>query len=239
LFTPHHLKMNKKVKTPRLSDGKRWDTGDTGKLSLTQSTPDEGMLDALDATLRAQVRRDGIDPQRDREVLRSLAQRVVGDHDRRSLTGAVLPLADADAVVETLVANLSGFGPLQPYLDDPEIEEIWVNDPSRVFVARAGRHELTPVILTKADVTELVERMLKSSGRGLDVSQSFVDALLAGGGSAPARLARRRAEHPGGRRNSGRQDHRLERARRGDPRGTACHHGGGRLRAMQPFLGDG
>jgi hypothetical protein len=61
LSTPHRPEMNKKVKTPRLSDGKRWDTGDTGKLSLTQSTPDEGMLDALDATLRAQVRRDGID----------------------------------------------------------------------------------------------------------------------------------------------------------------------------------
>src|SRR4051795_12048746 len=57
----------------------------------------------------------------------------------------------------------------------------WINDPARVFVARRGRHELTPVILTRAQVAELVERMLKSSGRRGDISQPFVDALLPGG----------------------------------------------------------
>ncbi|MET0450035.1 MAG: ATPase, T2SS/T4P/T4SS family, partial [Aeromicrobium sp.] len=46
---------------------------------------------------------------------------------------------------------------------------------------RAGRHELTPVILTTALVRELVERMLSSSGRRLDISQPFVDAMLPGG----------------------------------------------------------
>lgn len=50
-----------------------------------------------------------------------------------------------------------------------------------MFVARDGRHELTPVILTTAQVRELVERMLSSSGRRLDVSQPFVDAMLPGG----------------------------------------------------------
>jgi pilus assembly protein CpaF len=53
-----------------------------------------------------------------------------------------------------------------------------VNDPSRVFVARQGRHELTNLILTSAQVTELVERMLKSSGRRIDLSRPFVDAML-------------------------------------------------------------
>ena len=50
-----------------------------------------------------------------------------------------------------------------------------------MFVARGGRHELTPVVLTKAQVGELVERMLKSSGRRIDLSQPFVDAMLPGG----------------------------------------------------------
>ena len=47
-----------------------------------------------------------------------------------------------------------------------------------MFVARAGRHELTTTILTTAQVQELVERMLKSSGRRIDLSQPFVDAML-------------------------------------------------------------
>ena len=50
-----------------------------------------------------------------------------------------------------------------------------------MFVARERRHELTPVVLTRAQVAELVERMLKSSGRRVDVSQPFVDAMLPGG----------------------------------------------------------
>jgi pilus assembly protein CpaF len=52
---------------------------------------------------------------------------------------------------------------------------------SRVFVARHGCHELTTTILTADEVRELVERMLKSSGRRLDISQPFVDAMLPGG----------------------------------------------------------
>lgn len=50
-----------------------------------------------------------------------------------------------------------------------------------MFVARAGRHELTDVILDRAQVQELVERMLKASGRRLDLSSPFVDAMLPDG----------------------------------------------------------
>jgi len=48
-------------------------------------------------------------------------------------------------------------------------------------VARAGRHELTSTILSSRQVDELVERMLKSSGRRVDVSSPFVDAMLPDG----------------------------------------------------------
>ena len=47
-----------------------------------------------------------------------------------------------------MLDTVAGFGPLQPFLDDPSIEEIWINDPGRVFVARRGRSELTTLILT-------------------------------------------------------------------------------------------
>jgi pilus assembly protein CpaF len=50
-----------------------------------------------------------------------------------------------------------------------------------VFVARNGRHELTNLMLSAAQVNELVERMLKSSGRRIDISQPFVDAMLPDG----------------------------------------------------------
>jgi pilus assembly protein CpaF len=153
-------------------------------MSIASATPalvNTALIERLDAQVRAAVRRDGVDPQRDVDLVRSIAEQVVRAHDERSLTGAVTPVPDATGVVGELVARVSGFGALQPYLDDPEVEEIWINDPSRVFVARGGRHELTNTILTKDEVLELVERMLKQSGRRLDLSSPFVDARLPGG----------------------------------------------------------
>ncbi len=150
-------------------------------MSLTYTDPQSEVVDALDLVLRESVRSEGIDPQRDAVLVRRLAERIVQEHDQRSLTGAVVPVSDPDAVVEELVARVSGFGALQRYLDDPTVEEVWINDPSRVFVARAGRHELTSTILSRPQVDELVERMLKSSGRRVDVSQPFVDAMLPSG----------------------------------------------------------
>lgn len=141
----------------------------------------EELLEQLDARVREIVRGEGVDPQRDAGVVRRIAEGVVREHDERSLTGAVSPLADPTGVVGELLARVAGFGPLQPYLDDPTVEEIWINDPTRVFIARDGRHELTTLMLTKPQVQELVERMLKSSGRRVDISRPFVDAMLPDG----------------------------------------------------------
>ena len=139
------------------------------------------MVTELADEVRALVRDAGVDPQHEPDMVRRFGERVAQAHDRRSLTGAVAPLEDIEALVDELVARVAGFGPLQRFLDDPEVEEVWINDPSRVFVARHGRHELTTTLLTAEEVRDLVERMLKSSGRRLDVSQPFVDAMLPGG----------------------------------------------------------
>jgi pilus assembly protein CpaF len=143
--------------------------------------PADGFATGLAEQVRLRVRDSGVDPQRDTAAVRRIAESVAQAHDERSLTGAVAPLDDLPALVDDLVARVAGFGPLQRYLDDPLVEEVWINEPSRVFVARHGRHELTPTILTGDEVRELVERMLKTSGRRLDRSQPFVDALLPGG----------------------------------------------------------
>ena len=131
--------------------------------------------------VREVVRERRIDPRTDAEGVRRVASDVVAAHERHSLTGAVRALDAPDVIIGQIVADVAGFGPLQVYLDDEEVEEIWINDPARVFVARKGRHELTSTILTSEQVRELVERMLSSSGRRLDVSQPFVDAMLPAG----------------------------------------------------------
>ena len=80
-----------------------------------------------------------------------------------------------------LAQQLSAFGPLQPLLDDPEIEEIWINSNSEVFVARAGISSSWEISLDQELLQTLVEKMLRNTGRRLDRSSPFVDASLEDG----------------------------------------------------------
>lgn len=131
--------------------------------------------------VRELVRRRGIDPLRDQAVLSDLVRDALADYEERALRGDVTPLADHSATAKAVVDSVAGLGPLQQYLDDDEVEEIWINSPAEVFVARRGEPELTTTILTEGQVRDLVEQMLKVSGRRLDLSSPFVDAALPGG----------------------------------------------------------
>jgi pilus assembly protein CpaF len=131
--------------------------------------------------VRELVRRRGLDPVTEPSMVRQLVEDVVAHYDERSLSGTLPPLGDSRATARDVFDNVAGFGVLQRYLDDPTVEEIWINEPGRVFVARHGRSELTTTILTAAAVRDLVERMLKSSGRRVDLSTPFVDAMLPDG----------------------------------------------------------
>ncbi|MSV86755.1 MAG: CpaF family protein, partial [Actinobacteria bacterium] len=50
------------------------------------------------------------------------------------------------------------FGPLAQFMRDPEIEEIWINSPERIFIARHGKNELTNLLLSSDDVRNIVDR---------------------------------------------------------------------------------
>lgn len=135
-------------------------------------------VDAVELEVRELVRRRGIDPFSDRGAVRRLVDEVVADYDERTLTSTLPSLGDPRQAARVVYDSVAGFGPLQRHLDDPQVEEIWINEPGRVFVAKRGRSELTTTILDEAQVRDLVEKMLKTTGRRVDVSTPFVDAIL-------------------------------------------------------------
>ncbi|MBW8171689.1 Flp pilus assembly complex ATPase component TadA [Ornithinimicrobium sp. Arc0846-15] len=135
----------------------------------------------LEDDVRELIRRRRLDPHRDAAAVLSLVREVLADYEERVILEGLPPIADSNEIERILVDSVSGYGPLQNYFDDPSIEEIWINEPSRVFVARHGRAELTPTLLTEHQVQDLVERMLRSSGRRVDLSSPFVDAALPDG----------------------------------------------------------
>lgn len=102
----------------------------------------------------------------------------MADYDERTLTSTLPFLGDPRQAARVVYDSVAGFGPLQRHLDDPQVEEIWINEPGRVFVAKRGRSELTTTILYEAQVRDLVKKMLKTTGRRVDLSTPFVDAML-------------------------------------------------------------
>ena len=142
---------------------------------VAPGTPGAPVVDRV----RALVRDRGTDPMSDprgvRAAILDVLDGLAADEHAES------SYVDVEAWARDLHDAVAGYGPLQRLFDDDNVEEIWWNEPNRVFAARRGRSELTTVVLTEVQVHDLVERMLRPSGRRVDVSQPFVDALLADG----------------------------------------------------------
>ncbi|MGV9193350.1 CpaF family protein [Microbacterium sp. MC2] len=136
---------------------------------------------AVAARVRDRLREEQADPSRDRERASQIAWSEVRRHNDFAPARGLELIDDEAACVRDVLAAVAGYGPLQALLDDPTIEEIWINAPDRVYVARQGRSERAPVVLTEAGVRDLVERMLHATGRRVDLSQPFVDASLPDG----------------------------------------------------------
>lgn len=146
------------------------------------AAPDAGSThDRIVARVRERLRADGVDPAADPVVAERTAAAEVRDHNDLAFARGLTPVDDESAMVREVMAAVSGYGPLQALLDDPGVEELWINAPDRVFVARGGRSERVPLSLTEGQVRDLVERMLHATGRRVDLSQPFADASLPDG----------------------------------------------------------
>src|SRR3978361_1603300 len=135
----------------------------------------------VEGEVRELVRRRQLDPGLEPEATRRLGGGGVRAARDRAAMSALPPLGDADAAARTVFDQVAGFGPLQQYFDDRAVEEIWINEPGRAVIARHRRSQLAAVLPTSDEVADRVERMLRLSGRRLDLSAPFVDAQLPDG----------------------------------------------------------
>jgi pilus assembly protein CpaF len=101
------------------------------------------------------------------------------------------PLADAgraDRLLDELVREVDGLGPLDPLLADPAVTEIMVNGPGRAYVERAGRLVAVDLGLDAAAISRLAERIVAPLGLRLDRSSPIADARLTDGSRVHAVL---------------------------------------------------
>jgi len=95
-----------------------------------------------------------------------------------------VPLARADrlALLQEIADDVLGYGPIDPYLADPEVTEVMVNGPHSVWVERAGRIAKTETRFVDANHLErIIEKIVGQVGRRIDESTPMVDARLPDG----------------------------------------------------------
>ncbi|MEU4361958.1 hypothetical protein [Promicromonospora sp. NPDC023987] len=101
--------------------------------------------------MRELVRRRGVDPMAEPERFADLVREAAADYADRVARGLLPGLPDLERVVREISDAVGGFGPLQAYLDDSEIEEIWLNSPSRAANLLPQSGVLTHVALLNDD----------------------------------------------------------------------------------------
>ena len=117
------------------------------------------------------ISRDGL-----RGEVGALVERMVVDEN------LPLTLAERDRVVEEILDEVFGLGPLEPLLKDPTISDILVNGPQQVYVERAGKLVETNVrFADNRHLMHIIEKIVSSVGRRIDESTPLVDARLADG----------------------------------------------------------
>src|SRR6266853_1308129 len=106
----------------------------------------------------------------------TVVERLVADE------GIPMTLAERERVIEEILDEVFGLGPLEPLLKDPSISDILVNGFDNVYVERAGRMVETNVrFKDQAHVRIIIERIVSAVGRRIDDSSPIVDARLADG----------------------------------------------------------
>jgi pilus assembly protein CpaF len=85
-------------------------------------------------------------------------------------------------VFDDIIDELTGFGPIQPLLDDPDISEVMVNGPKKVFVEKKGKLTKSAVTFDDDDhVLRIIDRIILPLGRRVDADTPTVDARLPDG----------------------------------------------------------
>ena len=89
---------------------------------------------------------------------------------------------DRQRIVDAIVNDVLGLGPLEALLDDPEITEIMINGPSQIYVEQKGRIHQSPAKFESNDqLMQIIDRIVSSIGRRVDESSPMVDARLKDG----------------------------------------------------------
>jgi pilus assembly protein CpaF len=111
-----------------------------------------------------------------RSTIQDLFEQVLAEEN------IVLSRPERQRLFEQISAEILGFGPLQPLLEDETITEVMVNGAKNIYIERAGKIIRVPVAFESDEhVMRIIDRIVAPLGRRIDESSPYVDARLPDG----------------------------------------------------------
>ncbi|MEM5774998.1 MAG: ATPase, T2SS/T4P/T4SS family, partial [Anaerolineaceae bacterium] len=111
-----------------------------------------------------------------RRTIQELFEQILNEEN------IVLSRPERARMFEQIAAEILGFGPLQPLLEDESVTEIMVNGAKNIYVERKGKLFRVPLTFESSDhVMRIIERIVAPLGRRIDESSPYVDARLPDG----------------------------------------------------------
>jgi len=130
------------------------------------------LIQEIDAKLLTNTRE--MNDQQRAEVQQKIAEALLREEQ--------IPPLEREQIAIDLYAEIIGYGPIQPLLDDPEVSEVMVNAPDQIYVEKKGKLILTGVQFASPEqVLHVIEKIVAPLGRRIDESSPMVDARLPDG----------------------------------------------------------
>jgi len=162
--------------------------GGGSRLSSLQSrrsgSPDAARDTYMDLKSRVQNRLlSELDPTMDVSKIAEVRKTIQGLFEQILVEESiVLSRQERHRLFEQIVAEIIGFGPLQPLLEDDTITEVMVNGAKNIYVERKGRLHRVPMAFESDEhVMRIIDRIVAPLGRRIDESSPYVDARLPDG----------------------------------------------------------
>src|SRR5438552_3733322 len=113
----------------------------------------------------------------DRAGVRARIGSLADEHVK--IAGIAINRLDYGHLLDALLDEVLGLGPLQALLEDPAITEIMINHPHQIYVERGGRVTLSPIVFESAgQLRQVIDRIVSTVGRRVDESSPMCDARL-------------------------------------------------------------
>lgn len=116
----------------------------------------------------------------DQKEVRRMVENICAEEVRNN--PFAVPLGDRERLVDELISEIMGLGPIEPFLQDPSVNEVMVNGPDSIYIERGGHLIKTETRFRNAEhLMHIIDRIVSAVGRRVDESSPMVDARLLDG----------------------------------------------------------